>query len=316
MNPHRYAAPWSNVYGLARTLLALTTLLTLLFNSPDTLFWPGTLRLSDVVQGWPHAYTFFGLLKNHVQLARWIAIGVLALVASGWRPRYTALPHAWITWSFMVSVVPADGGDQVASNLSLILLPLALTDSRRWHWDPPPHVSGTSMIALSRIGLAALLASRVQAAAIYFHAAVGKLDSPEWVNGTALYYWVLDTKIGLPTNYQDLAVAFFLPPAVSAVFTWGTILLEVLLFLSLAVAPNHWSRRPLFVVGLVFHVGNVIFFGLVSFFFSMAAALVLLLWPYSEPFSVIRSLEFAKRALNAFGFSSNKQTSSRPVETG
>jgi antimicrobial peptide system SdpB family protein len=114
------ANPWSNVYGLARSLVAFATCITLVANDVLLLFKP-------VVHGPIHTETpliahfnFFGLLSENLELARWIAVVVLAVVVAGWRPRLTALPHWWITWSFMIVEVPLDGGDQIASNLSFL----------------------------------------------------------------------------------------------------------------------------------------------------------------------------------------------------
>ena len=59
--------------------------------------------------------------------------------------------------------------------------------------------------------------------------------------------------------------------------TWGTLLLE--LSLALALAFPLPVRRPLLVLGIGFHAGIAATMGLVSFFFSMAAALLLYLAP-------------------------------------
>ncbi|PZG39838.1 hypothetical protein C1I98_23110 [Spongiactinospora gelatinilytica] len=60
---------------------------------------------------------------------------VLVWVAGGWRPRLSAIPHWWVCFSFSTSSNIIDGGDQVAAITSLLLIPICLTDGRRWHWN-------------------------------------------------------------------------------------------------------------------------------------------------------------------------------------
>ena len=37
----------------------------------------------------------------------------------------TAIPHWWISWSFITSVTVQDGGDQITAVLSLLLVPVS-----------------------------------------------------------------------------------------------------------------------------------------------------------------------------------------------
>ena len=59
--------------------------------------------------------------------------------------------------------------------------------------------------------------------------------------------------------------------------TWGVLILQLCLAMALFLPRAH--RVLLFPVGILFHLGNVTFFGLMSFFWAMAAALVLYLLP-------------------------------------
>jgi len=278
------AVPWTNVYGLARTILAGSLAWTLTATDPNILFRPALTSIAGASGGPLSSCSFFNLLGAHLALARYVAVGALLLTAAGWRPRFTAPFHAWLTWSFAVSCVPLDGGDQVANALALILLPVAVTDSRQWHWDPAPKVESSAAFIASRVALSAMMAVRVQVACIYLHAAIGKFSVKEWANGTAIYYWMLDPRIGLPDRLGDYVVSFLQPAGVSALLTWLPVLLELMLFLSLALRPDHRARQWLLIGGLIFHLGNVILFGLGSFFLSMSAALILLLRPFDFPF--------------------------------
>lgn len=59
------------------------------------------------------------------------------------------------------------------------------------------------------------------------------------------------------------------------VFTWGAIILEVLLSMGLLMAKK--NRKILLIAGITFHLLIMIFHGLFSFYFAMAGALVLYL---------------------------------------
>lgn len=277
----RYAAtsPWTNVYGLARTSLAIGTLITLLCNSGTTLFAPAGTVAAPVARGFITSINFFGLFPGESwELARGVAIALLAVVASGWRPRVTGIVHWWIATSVYTASPLIDGGDQVTAVLTLLLLPVCVTDPRRWHW----HALDAGSPRLSR-QLAAISASltlvviRVQVAVIYFHAGVAKLAVDEWGNGTALYYWFTDPVFGMPAWLEPLLMPLLRHPVGVVVLTWGVMGLEIALFLALVMEKKYW--RPLLMVGLCFHAGIVVFHGLVSFFFAMSAALILYLRP-------------------------------------
>ena len=136
--------------------------------------------------------SLFLLARDHLGLAKLGAVIVLLLVISGWRPRWTALPHWWVSYSFAASASVIDGGDLVAATLSLLLLPVALTDRRVWHW----RGIGDGGIAASVAAQTGLLLIRVQVSVIYLFAALLKLPSETWANGTALYYWWTHPKFG------------------------------------------------------------------------------------------------------------------------
>ena len=279
-------APWTNVFGLARTLLAVGTCATLLFSSVDTLFRPA-VNVTQVPRCSGVAQTSLFCLAPSGQLeaARWAAVAILLVVISGWRPRWTALPHWWVTFSLMASAATIDGGDQVANVLTLLIIPVALTDSRKWHWVTPEGFASPASTAKeeSRRVVAALtlLLVRLQVAAVYFHAFVGKLQAPDWVDGTVLYYWFsfpgLQAAGWLGTALVWLATI----PVFVALMTWGTLVLEFSLMLSL-VLPRP-ARRYLLVAGVALHLAIAVVMGLVSFGLSMFAALLLYLRPMDEP---------------------------------
>ncbi len=272
----RHVEPWTVVYGLARSLLAAGTALTLMFNRNDVLFsrdfqfLPKSLAAASVAR-----LNLFTIVPHQwIGLTKWIAILVLLLVVSGWRPRLTAVPHWWISWSFAGACSVPDGGDHVTAVLTCLFLPVALTDPRRWHWATfrvsvlkHPHWHEVRRF-LAQSGLAVV---RLQVAIIYAHAVTAKLAVTEWRNGTAMYYWLNHPVFGVPTWLHRITG----PVTASAVgvmtLTWSAIAIESALFAGLFMVRS-W-RLYLFMVGIVFHWLIVLFHGLPSFSIAMTGAL-------------------------------------------
>lgn len=274
--------PWTNVYGCARTLLALGTALTLGLNPSYLLFRPAAgIPNYPICQGVGRA-SLFCMGDHHLEIARWTAVLILLVTASGWRPRYTAVFQWWVAFSLTVSAVTLDGGDQTTATLTLLLLPVSLTDNRRWHWQTVPcrRNAGVAEVLRRAVALTALMAIRFQVAIIYFHAVVGKLSVTDWVNGTVLYYWFTDPTFGLPTWLRG-AIPLLTSPFV-VFLTWSVLLLEIFLFMAL-VMPKELRNR-LLIFGLLFHAVIAVTMGLVSFGLAMAAALLLYLRPIDQAF--------------------------------
>lgn len=302
--------PWTNVYGMARSLLAIGTAATLLFNQPHILFRPASgLTEYPICQG-PSKIGIFCLCSPHIGLARWLAIAVLIVTASGWRPRWTAIPHWWITFSLETSAITLDGGDQVAAVLTLLLIPIALTDKRRWHWQQlaadTPLTLGTAMRRL--VAVSTLIALRIQVAGIYLHAAVAKWSVKEWSDGTTLYYWFNDPFIGLPGWLRPLMMPVLTSPVV-AIFTWCSLILELMLFAALVMPKQKW--RIMLIAGILFHCAIAVTMGLISFGLAMTAALVLYLRPVEKEFG----LSFSKIAMPQFATWFRRQHRAEPQST-
>lgn len=300
----RYAAevnPWTNVYGLARTFIALSTACTLAFSQATTLFHPAVgITAPPVCGGVRNGWLFCMLAPGHLDLARWIAIAILLVVASGYRPRVTGVLHWWVSLSLQSTAVVIDGGDQTATVLTLLLLPITLTDPRKWHWDPPPDPPALPAGApLPReksrlVARSALSAIRVQVAALYLHAALGKLQVEEWTDGTAIYYWLTDPMMGSPDWLKRLMMPLLAHPTV-ALITWGVFALELALAAGLIVSKPR--RRYLLIGGLALHGAIAVVHGLFSFSTVMFAALILYLRPVEQTFD-FGWLRLGKRSLN------------------
>lgn len=293
--------PWTNVYGTARSLLALSTLLSLAFTSQEILFTPALdIETVPVCVGLGGSFSLFCVVGDQLWLARWLAIAILIVVISGWRPRITGVLHWWVCFSLVNSVLLIDGGDHVALVLAFLLLPITLTDPRRSHFarrayaeqtaQSPPASSGEAIRRL--VASSSHLAIRFQLAILYLHAAFAKCAVTEWQNGTALYYWLVDPQYGVADWLQPAIFPLLRLPFVVAPMTWAVIAFEFALFAGLLAERRY---RPILLCGgLLLHAGIALFHGLISFSLAMSGALVLFLRPLDQEFELPRLTRFPR----------------------
>lgn len=261
---------WTNYLGLARTLLALATLLTLITNSTKTLFSFGINNEISIKCSGINSFSLFCLIKN-LNIAIIVSAIILFFVIIGLYPRFTAIFHWWVSYSFATSSYIVDGGDQIASILTLILIPICIFDKRKWHWnfDKYSHSYYEKVISFFSYSLI-----YIQVFVIYFHAAVGKFAVEEWVNGTALYYWFYNSFFGLKNSLIPLFEFVLKSPILVTFSTWGVIILE--LFLAFGIFyTNKKLRYFACIVGIIFHFFIVLVHGLFSFFLIMSALLII-----------------------------------------
>ncbi|SDG06344.1 antimicrobial peptide system protein, SdpB family [Lentzea fradiae] len=125
--------------GAARSLVAVAELTVLVFTSDSDLF--------PAVPGGPAGPRCDGLRGLSLWCAssspaaqtvfRVVTIAALVLAASGYRPRWTCVPHWYATFSLAAAIHIPNGGENVARIVTLLLIPLCLTDDRIWHWRRP-----------------------------------------------------------------------------------------------------------------------------------------------------------------------------------
>jgi antimicrobial peptide system SdpB family protein len=259
--------PWGLSFALARSLLALSSFLVLL-NSRDVLTPPllGQFQVLDCSKWYAKIGIF--CFTSSFEINRSLALLILSLVVGGVYPRFTGLLHWWVSYSVQNTIINIDGGAQINLVLTTLLLPLCLLDSRRNHWKhDAPNINTGHFFAVSVVA-----AIRLQMAIIYFHAFSAKLAVPEWLDGTAIYYWIRNPTIGVSP-----IVAPLLEPLTSSSFvgiiTWGTLIVEILLFGALFSPKYLW--KYFFWLAVSFHVAIALTFGLVSFGLSMVAGLVI-----------------------------------------
>ncbi|WP_078866506.1 sporulation-delaying protein SdpB family protein [Streptomyces sp. NRRL S-1448] len=305
MLTHRIPVPWTNVYGLARTLIALGTAATLALSSTATLFRPvATLGDYPTCKGISSAGAFCLVPEDHIGWVQWLCVSFLILTASGWRPQLTALPHAYINFSVFTGIAIGDGGDQLAANLSLLLVLTALGDRRKWHWDVAAEAPATSSTTRvwALIGVTSLAVVRLQMCFVYFQASIAKLPHAEWADGSAMYYWMNDSAFGAPGWLRPLVEPLVSNPMGVAILTWVPLAIEISLAAALLLPQQ--IRWILLAAGVTFHLSIALIMGLWSFALSMWGGLVLLCMPLG---GTIRRRYSPNRKLEESGEPSDKQ---------
>jgi antimicrobial peptide system SdpB family protein len=274
--------------AVVRTLLAVGTLVTIVFN--DIHLLTNLSYLYDLKSLPLMREKLFGLNIGlftvfNVTTAKVISILVLLSVISGYLPQLTCLLHVWVTLSVTNCFVPVDGGDQIAADLSLLLVPLCITDSRLNQWSSPrgngnPYINIFSNVTKFFICL--------QAAIVYLHAGVGKLNADAWKDGTASYYWFSHATNGAPDWLRKIYEWVTLSQWVS-LLSWSIILFELLLFACLFA--NKRVKGIFLVLGILFHFFIILTHGLLSFFFSMTALLVIYLDDQDRSIGLVTALK-------------------------
>lgn len=290
---------WTNVYGLARSLIALGSFITLLFNDSTILFKPSAGV--DVYPSCVSGYSLFCIFQNnyfYLEIIRYICLFILFLVIIGWRPKLTAIPHWIIVYSLQNSLTVIDGGDQAAAVITFLLIPIALTDNRKWHWAK----SYESNLQKKIIANISFFIIRVQVAILYFHSTIAKLGTREWIDGTAVYYFVNDHLIGFNSFFKFLFESFVQSPLIF-IPTWGTLIVQTIIFGALFAPKRFW--KPIFIIAILMHEIFALMLGLVSFSIIMSGLLVLYLIPKEKDIDIKRFLKYNK--ITNFGKNSNKK---------
>lgn len=102
--------------------------------------------------------------------------------------------HWWLAISFLYVSPVIEGGDQLNVIVTLLLIPVTLTDNRKNHWQGQID---TDRPKLKIVTWMLFYLISLQVALVYFQAGVAKLDVVEWANGTAVYYWATHNIFGV-----------------------------------------------------------------------------------------------------------------------
>ncbi|WP_258101255.1 sporulation-delaying protein SdpB family protein [Marinoscillum pacificum] len=265
---------WTPTLGLGRSILAFGTLLTLVFNEVSVLFKSLGKEELIIEKSAIAKVSLFEIMP--LGPAKWLAVVLLIVVILGYLPRIMGVVHWWISFSFINSATVIDGGDQITSIITLLLIPVSLVDFRKNHWNKPITLTNEFNDNLKQlIGFFSMISIKLQVAFIYFDAAIGKFSVNEWADGTAIYYWFTNPVFGINKLFASVLNPLLANKYFIVLSTYSVLLLEVLLFMA---AVMSWQRRKyLLFVAILFHLSIVFIHGLASFFFAMAGCLVLYL---------------------------------------
>jgi len=261
-------SPW---FGLGRTVLAVGQLTLLIFTP--------TSALMVQVLGRPSApycdgvkvaslYCSLGSVTG-IEVVRWVMVAVLLVVAIGWRPRWSVLPHAWVAFSINQSIALPDGGDSVAQIMTLLILAGGLLDDRKWHWSWPTEPVSPSARGY---GFAIWTLLRLQLAGIYLNSGIAKFGTESWVAGSAEYFVARDKSFGASGIIAPVLLWITGEPWGAAALTWGPIVIECAIAFFIFGGPR---MRLLALSGaIVLHAGIIVTMGLWSFGLIMIGTVI------------------------------------------
>jgi antimicrobial peptide system SdpB family protein len=194
-------------------------------------------------------------------VSRVLAVGILVVVISGYRPRWTCVPHWYVTFSLGSSILAQEGGDAAAKAATLLLIPICLGDTSVWQWARRPMAAVSP--AWRGSAFAAHLMIRLQTCAIYATAAISKLADPAWAHGVAIYSVAYDPAHGFPPGLRRALAGFLGSFGFVATLSWLVIGVE--LAIALGIVGPRKTRLVSFVLAVGLHVSIGLLMGLPSF---------------------------------------------------
>lgn len=277
-------ASLGSTWAIARSAVAGAPLFTLLSNAPQEIF-PSSRDLAE--QGRCEGlagYLVACVVENgqYGWTAHLVLIAIFAAVASGFAPVITGPAHVYAAMSYMNVLGTIDGGEQAALVFSVWALPICLVDWRPTHWKPwsepdGPATSTMSMLRQSTVHVFTFV-MKIQVSFIYLQACLSKLTVSEWADGTAFYYWTIDGYLPPPSIFGPLVAWASTTPALVLAATYGALVLEFTLGISLFIRA-HKIRRSLWLTTMLFHFMIGATFGIWSFSLVMTALATFLLSP-------------------------------------
>lgn len=270
----------SRWFGAGRTVMAAAQLSILLLTPIKALLIPvvamGEYPRCDGVRA--ASALCIGNDSVGAEPRRWLLVVIFAVVASGYRPRWTAIPHAWATYSVAVSIAVPDGGESIGMIMALLMTPIALADDRTWHWQTPTTEPGRSW---QTVTFAAFLAIRVQIAYLYLDSAVSKFGVADWANGTAEYYFLRDNMFGVARPWDSLFLSMSKNSVVVVALTWGALVIELAIGVCV-LASDRWRKAAL-VMDIALHGSIILTMGLWSFAMVMIGSAIVCATPERTP---------------------------------
>lgn len=273
--------PRSRSLALARTIMATAQLVSIVLTPTGDLFVPEIHNPSGVRCTGLRDLSLWcatGPGDEGLHVGGIVAVAVLLGVAVGYRPRWTCIPHWYVTASLGMSATQPWGGDGAASIATLLLIPILLEDRRLWQWTRPtselqPWWQGAACAAWWLI--------RIQVAVIYVDAALSKLMVPQWRAGTAMYTVFADPDTGILYGFRRLATPVLNQDLVMRALTLSIPLLE--LAIAFCVLGPRPLRKKAVLLAMLLHVGIAVLMGLIEFAVVMVCMVMLCVIEESGP---------------------------------
>ena len=276
MNPLRASARFLFESGSPRTmaLFRITLGLAVLFGRlamwPDVVFFfsdEGLVHNDHLSETQTHHFwSVFHLLGSPAAVWTAYAAGLLAALALTlglFTRTCSVLLFVLVVSLRWRSPLMLNSGDQLMAIMSFWLM---FADSgRRWSIDAWWRAR-RGRVQRAWNGTWVLRSLQLQLCFLYAASALYKLEDPDWVDGETMFYVA-----GLVYDWVVPSVWMMDYPAVYKAVTWGSIAFELGFPL---LAWNRWTRRWMVALGILFHIGIALTFGL--YFFS-AATIVLLM---------------------------------------
>lgn len=178
------------LFGLFRSGVAFSHLLILVFTGFDFLIRPTAINPDPLsCNGVQSVMTFCIFPQDYAWIAKILGIMISLFVISGYFPRASSILFSWEAISFKNMVATPDGGDQIAANLSIMIVFLALFDNRKNHWHKSISFH-ECLLRKTRITWSVLgvLAIKIQMAYLYFESGLAKTQIESWADGSEVYY--------------------------------------------------------------------------------------------------------------------------------
>jgi antimicrobial peptide system SdpB family protein len=258
----------NNTIGIARSFLALATLVIIVFND-----------LESILSSSGYRFNFFTVLN--LTSAKFLSILILLLVIIGWKPRITAIFHFWISFSIFDRMLYPEGGDRIAVIITFLLIPILFSDKRKSHWVNELKTSEESSFLKQCSNIFnhfAFTTVRVQICIIYFFSGISKPFLEEtWIQGTAIYYYFSNPNFGYSSWQSGIVELLLNNPYLLLMMTWGAILFEISLAFCLVASKKYY--KYFLIAGITLHFLIFLIQGLSTFFLVMTGALFIYLGP-------------------------------------
>jgi antimicrobial peptide system SdpB family protein len=269
--------PRGPLLACGRALLGLATM-TVILGTPDGALFPYTAAVpSGQLCSGARAVSLWclaGPSNADLTAGRLLSIAVLALVIAGYRPRWTCIPHYYVTFSFASASPIVNGGDRFAQIAAMLLIPICLGDERRWQWQPARRPLSPTWRGC---GYGAHLTIRVQLSIIYAGAALSKILDPAWRRGDAMPIIAYDSEFGLARPALAAMEPLLHTPVFALTLAWLVVATE-LTVAGQILGPRRLRLRALFEVAAL-HLAILLGLGLVSFSMAMIAFVLLACGP-------------------------------------